>query len=249
MIKDYGTISLGASERFCRIATRIQERLIQLPLISTDEVNEFDRELSAWKDSLHMFLAHREHCPPSLHISRAVLWWRWITTRLTLYRPSLLIMALRQRSWGQANTREAIHARKCIEVAKEGVDLIVSDWSLNQVLCWNSAWNLFQVALVLVLGLMSDRQEADKLNCHAYICRAIDLFARMESMDPGCIRSRRLLQGLLDNAKDVESSISFSDSDTLDLSILDYLDADLLGEDVDWLGYFCNDGCETNVNS
>jgi hypothetical protein len=151
-------------------------------------------------------------------------------------------MALGQKPWGQANISEAIHARKCLEIAKEGVELIALDWSSNQVLCWNSAWNLFQVSLVLVLGLMSDKQEAEKVDCNGHICRAIELFARMESLDPGCIRSRRLLQGLLDNAKDTEPRISFSDSDTLDLSILDYLDTDLLGEDVDWLEYFCNEG-------
>ncbi|KAJ4248467.1 hypothetical protein NW762_012804 [Fusarium torreyae] len=96
---DYETISLAASEQFCRIATRIQERLIRLPLTSQDEVSELDRELLAWKGSLHMILAHREQCPPTLNIARAVLWWRYITTRLTLYRPSLLITALGRKPW------------------------------------------------------------------------------------------------------------------------------------------------------
>ncbi|KAH7209882.1 hypothetical protein DER44DRAFT_839580 [Fusarium oxysporum] len=194
---DYGTISLAASERFCRIATRVQQRLTQLPLISPEEVDEFDRELIAWKDSLHMFLAHREQCPPCVNTARAILWWRWITTRLTLYRPGLLITALRQKPWGQEATREAIDARKCIQVAKEGVDLMTLDWVSNQFLCWNSAWNLFQVSLVLVLGLMSDKQEADKLECYGSLCQAIELFAQMEPLDPGCTRSRKLLQDLV----------------------------------------------------
>ncbi|RGP80679.1 beta-mannosidase [Fusarium longipes] len=238
---DYGTISLAASERFCRIATGIQERLIQLPLISSDEINAFDRDLRDWKDSLHAFLTHREQCPPSLNIARTVLHWRWITTRLTLYRPSLLTMALHQKPWGQTSTAEAIHARTCLEIAKEGVQIIELDWSSNQVLCWNSAWNLFQVSLVLILGLMSDKQEAEKVDCNEHISRAIELFARMEPIDPGCVRSRKLLQGLVDNIKDAEPSVSFSDSNTLDLSLLDYLDTDMLGEEVDWLEYFCQE--------
>ncbi|KAF5608212.1 lactose regulatory [Fusarium subglutinans] len=234
---DYGTISLAASERFCRIATRVQQRLARLPLISPDEVDEFDRELIAWKDSLHMFLAHREQCPPSVNTARAILWWRWITTRLTLYRPGLLITALRHRPWGQENTREATHTRKCIQVAKEGVDLMVLDWASNQFLCWNSAWNLFQVSLVLVLGLISDKEAADKLDCYAYVCQAIELFAQMEPIDAGCTRSRKLLQGLLDNTKGFETNDASSISDGFDFSIFDYLGTDTIWEDTDWLGY------------
>ncbi|KAG4274547.1 hypothetical protein FPRO04_09214 [Fusarium proliferatum] len=234
---DYGTISLAASEKFCRIATRVQQRHARLPLISPDEVDEFDRELIVWKDSLHMFLAHREQCPPSVNTARAILWWRWITTRLTLYRPSLLITALRQKPWGQENTREAAHARKCIQVAKEGVDLMVLDWVPNQFLCWNSAWNVFQVALVLVLGLISDKQEADKLECYGSLCQAIELFSQMEPLDAGCTRSRKLLQGLLDNTKGAEENSASPLPEGLDSFILDYLGTDLVWEDMDWLGY------------
>ncbi|KAF5557196.1 lactose regulatory [Fusarium phyllophilum] len=234
---DYGTISLAASERFCRIATRVQQRLARLPLISPNEVDEFDRELIAWKDSLHMFLGHREQCPPSINTARAILWWRWITTRLTLYRPGLLITALRQKPWGQENTREAAHARRCTQIAKEGVDLMALDWVSNQFLCWNSAWNLFQVSLVLVLGLMSDKQEADKLDCYGSLCQAIELFALMEPLDAGCTRSRKLLQGLLDNTKGAEENTTLPTPEGLDSFILDYLGTDLVWEDVDWLGY------------
>ncbi|KAG5775996.1 hypothetical protein H9Q73_010338 [Fusarium xylarioides] len=234
---DYGTISLAASERFCRIATRVQQRLARLPLISPDEIDEFDHELIAWKDSLHMFLGHREQCPPSINTARAILWWRWITTRLTLYRPGLLITALRQKPWGQENTREAAHARKCVQIAKEGVDLMALDWVSNQFLCWNSAWNLFQVSLVLVLGLMSDKQEAGNLKCYDSVCQAIELFALMEPLDAGCTRSRKLLQGLLDNTKGAEENTAFPTPEGLDNFILDYLGTDLVWEDVDWLGY------------
>ncbi|KAF4965149.1 hypothetical protein FSARC_7016 [Fusarium sarcochroum] len=217
-----------------------EDRLIQLPLISPDEVNEFDNDLLAWKDSLHMFLAHREQCPPNLNIARAILWWRWITTRLTLYRPGLLVTVLRRKPWDEVKDEERIHARKCIEIAKEGVDLMSLDWSPNQIICWNSAWNLFQMTLVLVLGLMSDKQEAEEGHYDEYICRAIELFARMEPMDPGCIRSRKLLQVLFDNAKNVEPGLTPHDADSLDTSILDSLDMDLLGEHTDWMAYFCN---------
>ncbi|KAF4959552.1 hypothetical protein FGADI_1619 [Fusarium gaditjirri] len=235
---DHGTISLAASERFCRIATRVQQRLARLPLISPDEVDEFDGELVGWKDSLHAFLAHRDQCPPNINIARATLWWKWITTRLTLYRPALLITALLQKPWGQETTREAAHARKCIQIAKEGVDLMTLDWVPNQFVCWNSAWNLFQVSLVLVLGLMSDKVEADKLECRGSLCRAIELFAQMEPLDSGCTRSRKLLRGLLDSTQGVEINNASSVSDTLDLSIFDYLSTDLIWEDMDWLGYF-----------
>jgi hypothetical protein len=232
-MQDYATISLACSEQFCRIAARIQERLIQLPLINLDEVNEFDRDLLTWKHSWNKFITNREQ--DYVNTSRAILGWRLVTTRLTLYRPLLLVTAIRRKPWHELNSNERTSLRKCLEIAIEGVDLMSSEWSPNQVICWNIAWNLFQTTLVLILCMISDRAEAEERGCSEYIARAINLFSQMESLDAGCTRSRKLIQLLFDNARDLEpEALACRDGDWTQ-SALDLLDFDLLGEDVDWL--------------
>ncbi|KAM0203929.1 hypothetical protein ACHAQI_010265 [Fusarium lateritium] len=233
---DYATISLACSEQFCRIAARIQERLIQLPLMNLDEVNEFDHELLTWKQSWHEFMTNREY--GSVNTARVTLGWRLVTTRLTLYRPLLLVTAIRRRSWHDLSTNERTSLRKCLEIATEGIDLMSSQWTPNQVICWNIAWNLFQTTLVLILCMMSDRAEAEEHGCSEHILRAINLFGQMESLDPGCTRSRKLIQLLFDNARDLEmEALACSDGDWSQ-SALDLLDFDLLGEDLDWSAAF-----------
>ncbi|KAF5664344.1 lactose regulatory lac9 [Fusarium heterosporum] len=219
---DHGMISLAASESFCRIAARIQERLIQLPIISLEEAKEFDRDLLGWKDSLHAFLAHKEQCPSNLHIARATMWWRYITTRLILYRPTLLITAVRRKPWDGLSTNERTALRNCVEIAIEGIDMMSIEWSPNQVICWNIAWNLFQVALVLVLCMMSHEDLAKEYKCNA-----------------GCTRSRKILQLLFDNARDLEAETTSHEGHIMSHLALDSLNFDLLGEDIDWLAEFC----------
>ncbi|GKU03581.1 lactose regulatory protein lac9 [Fusarium langsethiae] len=236
---DFEIISLTASEDFCRIAARIQERLIQLPLITLDEVEDLDRDLTSWKNSLHTFLAHREQCPSSLKTARAIMWWRYITTRLTLYRPALLVAAIRQRQWDELSTNEKASLRTCLETAIAGIDMMSMEWSPNQFICWNIAWNLFQVTLVVILFMMSYKDLAEEYNCSEYVIHAIELFGQMEPLDAGCTRSRKLIQLLFNNARDLESETFLREEAVGSQSLLDTLDFDLLGEDVDWVMEFC----------
>ncbi|KAM0240812.1 hypothetical protein ACHAP5_007847 [Fusarium lateritium] len=233
---DYATVSLACSEQFCRIAARIQERLIQLPLMNLDEVNEYDQELLAWGQSWHDFMTHQEY--GSVNTARVTLGWRLVTTRLTLYRPLLLVTAIRRKSWHDLSTNERTSLRNCLEIATEGIDLMSDQWSPNQAICWNIAWNLFQTTLVLILCMMSDRAEAEEHGCSEHILRAIKLFGQMESLDPGCTRSRKLVQLLFDNARDLETEALACSEGDWSQSALDLLDFDLLEEDVDWSAAF-----------
>ncbi|KAJ3541083.1 hypothetical protein NM208_g4772 [Fusarium decemcellulare] len=232
---DYGNISLSASERFCKIATRIQGRLVHPPLIREDEVRVFDRELSAWQKSLHPFLASRQQCPPNLRIARGLLWSRFMTTRLTLYRPSFLNAALRQKLAGP-NTKSKLVC-KCVEAARDTVDVIDLDWFPNQLLSWNSAWHLFQAALVLILAFVLDREWAREQRCGEYLSKVLELFARVEHSSPGGTKSKELLELLyrtVDNADDMKYTEEVDTS-----SVLDFLDMDLVGDDYDWVALFC----------
>lgn len=159
--QDYETIWLTANEQFCKITTRLQERLVQMPLITADEIHGFDQELLKWKGSLHVFLSAAQHCPPPLRVARAMLWCRFMTTRLTLYRPYLLSVAVHRKQWSDATQQRVALVAKCLAIARCGVDTIVPDWFPTHMLCWNHAWHLFQITLVLILAVASDTTWAE----------------------------------------------------------------------------------------
>ncbi|KAL2862479.1 fungal specific transcription factor domain-containing protein [Aspergillus lucknowensis] len=239
---DYGTISLAASEQFCKIATRIQERLVQVPLITPDEIAEFDRELLEFQSSLHMFLANRDHCPPNLRVARSLLRCRFITTRLTLYRPYLLSTALHRKSWAdtsQQGQTANTPAWKCVQIAREALDVISLDWFPNHIIAWNHAWHLFQVSLVLVLAAVSDRTGVEQGRCDEDITKALVLLTQMEPFNAGAMRGRRIIRILYDNIRNPQESDAV-DFDAVGSSVLDFLDLDLLGNDTDWLGLLCD---------
>ncbi|KAF4974685.1 hypothetical protein FZEAL_8443 [Fusarium zealandicum] len=235
---DHGSISLAASEQFCKIATRIQGRLVQLPLISESEVLAFDRELLEWQSSVHIFFASRRQCPPNLRIARGLIWSRFMTTRLTLYRPALLNAALRQKSKGEASASKPALICKCIEAAQDTVDALALDWFPNQLLSWNSAWHLFQATLVLILAFILDRQWARQQRCGDCIGRALQLFAQVEHSSPGGTRSRELLEALYRAVDGIDYVDTGTRPDETNTSALDWLDMDLLGDDDDWVAFF-----------
>ncbi|OKO96578.1 hypothetical protein PENSUB_10753 [Penicillium subrubescens] len=236
---DYGTISLTANEQFCKIATRIQERLVEMPLITSDEIHDFDTELLKWKGSLHVFLSDAQHCPPPLRVARAMLFCRFMTTRLTLYRPYLLSAAIHRKQWSAATQQGGALVSKCLEIARDGVDTIASDWFPNHMLCWNHAWHLFQIALVLILAAVSDTNGAEGERCNEYILKSLDILAQMEPFDAGATRGRRVIQLLRDNIRNREDSIPMVDFDVSNGLVLDLLDEEMMGGDAEWVNFLC----------
>lgn len=136
-----------------------------------------------------MFLADAQHCPPPLRVARAMLLCRFMTTRLTLYRPYLLSAAIHRKQWSHATQQGGALVAKCLEIARDGVDTIASDWFPNHMLCWNHAWHPFQISLVLILAAVSDTSGAESELCNEYITKSVDLLAQMEPFDTGATRA------------------------------------------------------------
>jgi hypothetical protein len=237
--QDYGTISLTANEQFCKIATRIQERLVETPLITSNEIQDFDEELLKWKGSLHVFLSDAQHCPPHLRVARAVLLCRFMTTRLILYRPYLLSAAIHQKPWSNAPQQGGALVVKCLEIARAGVDTIGSDWFPNHMLCWNHAWHLFQISLVLILALASDANGAESALCTEYITKSMDLLAQMEPFDAGATRGRLVIQLLHENIRHRDDSMANINLDASSSLVLDLLDEEMMGTDAEWVNFLC----------
>jgi hypothetical protein len=118
--------------------------------------------------------------------------------------------------------------------------MISQDWFPNHLLTWNDAWHLFQICLVLVLALVSDRVGAERELCEEYINKSLELFSRMGPYDAGAIRSGWRIEILYCNIRDQDSVDPVASLDAVGSSVLDFLDFDMPEGDADWLGYLFN---------
>lgn len=209
-----------------------------MPLISPEGIIELDNELLAWRDSLPPFLANREQCPPGMRVARGLLWCRFTTTRLTLYRPCLLSAALGRRRWSDIALLERDLILKCVEIAREGIDIITLDWLPNQIFSWNGTWHLFQIALVLILALVSDRESAEGERCSEYVNKALHTFAQMEPFCAGGTRSREVIRVLFSAVGDQDGIDRAESFDILAALETDVQDIDLVWDDEDWFALF-----------
>lgn len=180
-----------------------------------------------------------------MRVARGLLWCRFMTTRLTLYRPCLLSAALGRRRWSDIKELERDLILKCTEIARDGIDIIALDWFPNQVLSWNSTWHLFQIALVLILALVSDREGAEKERCSEYVRKALEMFARMEPLIAGATRSREVIQVLFSAVEDqdgvdgADGILGAGDDRWVErLLDTDVQDIELVWDDEDWFALF-----------
>jgi hypothetical protein len=204
--------------------------------MTKDEILRFDEELMEWRGSLHTFLDKQDNCPPALRVVRGWLWSRFLTTRLTLYRPCLLQAALRQSLEPDSPGYDRNLVTKCVEVARDTVDTLTLDWIPNQLVSWNASWHLFQAALVLVLALALDIDWARENSCHESVQKALDLFSCIEHASPGGSYSREMIRHLyLVAERNGPESINEKHIEITSTFTLDLLDADLMGQDGDWL--------------
>ena len=134
---------------FCKIATRIQDRLAEAPLLPYDETVRFDAELRAWRAALPPLFRPDNHCPVRARLPRAVMSWRYHNLRLVLHRPLLLNHALRSSLDQPAPlARDGAHlVTACRAIAAENIADIRAQWTKAQMSGWNAVWMLFQACM------------------------------------------------------------------------------------------------------
>lgn len=107
------------------------------------------------------------------------------------------------------------------------------------MLCWNHAWHLFQISLVLILALASDANGAESALCTEYITKSMDLLAQMEPFDAGATRGRLVIQLLHENIRYRDDSMANINLDASSSLVLDLLDEEMMGTDAEWVNFLC----------
>ena len=171
---------------FCKIATRIQDRLSEQPLLPYEETARFDAELRHWHDSLPPLLQTSRKCPPSTETPRAIMNWRYHNLRMVLHRPLLLNNALRSSldSNDAKSEEEAQCVSTCRSIAQQTIEDIRLQWRAAQMSGWNAVWLLFQACMAPLVTIFAEfnRGNLDQVrDAQTQIEAAIMLLAKMSA--------------------------------------------------------------------
>ena len=185
---------IHASE-FCKIATRIQDRLVECPLLTPSETSTYDADIVQWHDELPSLLASTtEACPDFLQRVRLVMKWRFQNIRLVLHRPFLLNTALRHCPFANLSAEEKVAVGKCRIIAAKTIEDISSECLPDLISGWNAVWFIFQACMVPLVSLFSDSslpEEAEKWKTSIEI--ALEFFERMK---PWSIAAKRSMDAV-----------------------------------------------------
>lgn len=183
-----------ASE-FCVLATRIQDRLVESPLLSNAETAGYDAEVIRWHDELPPILSNTtESCPDFMRRVRLIMKWRFQNLRIVLHRPALLVAALRRCPFSSLSAEEKVSVGKCRIVAARTIEDISNECLPDLISGWNAVWFTFQACMVPLVSLFSDTsmpEETEKW------CTSIEIaLAFLARSKPWSIAAKRSLDAV-----------------------------------------------------
>lgn len=124
---------------FCKIATKIQDKLSAVSLIPFDEVVQLDSALVQWWEDLPSMLTKdpSESIPSFLRVPRLVMKWRYQNLRIILHRPYLLSFALRKIPYDNLTAEEKVAVGKCRIIASKTIEDISNECKQDVISAWN----------------------------------------------------------------------------------------------------------------
>jgi hypothetical protein len=156
-IEQLKILPLIHSSVFCAITTRIQDRLVESPLLSPSETATYDAQLLKWYEELPSILSNPEEpCPEFLRRMRLIMKWRLQNIRIILHRPYLLTTALRRCTWSTLSAEDKAAVGKCRIVALKTIDEISQECMPDLLSGWNGVWFCFQACMIPLVSLFSD---------------------------------------------------------------------------------------------
>lgn len=163
---------------FCKIGTAVQDRLARLPLISSEEILEFDGQVQQWHATLPAILKRSDYCPHGLLTARGLMNMRYQNLRLILYKPRLLTTTVRKVLPENLLPEEKRIVDECRHITSDIVADIAKDWFPIQLCVRNSAWFLFNACMVPLLSLFSHPNHEDVIKWQHDIEVSLGLFEK-----------------------------------------------------------------------
>lgn len=184
-------LPLTHASTFCAIATRIQDRLVESPLLQHAETASYDAQILKWYEELPSVLSSDdEQCPEFLHRVRLVMKWRFQNIRIVLHRPVVLTTALRRCTFASLSIEERTAVEKCRTIAGITIEEISRDCMPDLISGWNAVWFCFQACMVPLVSLFSDTSQPEEIEkWQASIETALAFFSRIKDWSIAAKRS------------------------------------------------------------
>lgn len=184
-------LPLTHASTFCAIATKIQDRLVESPLLPHAETAAYDAQILKWHEELPSILSNQEEpCPEFLQRVRFIMKWRFHNIRIVLHRPVLLTTALRRCDWASLTADEKIAVEKCRTMASITIEEISRDCMPDLISGWNAVWFCFQACMVPLVSLFSDASQPEEVEkWKASIETALAFFDRVRDWSIAAKRS------------------------------------------------------------
>ncbi|KAF2199375.1 hypothetical protein GQ43DRAFT_376408 [Delitschia confertaspora ATCC 74209] len=197
-IEQLKILPLVHASEFCKLATKIQDRLVETPLLSLAETSAYDAEIVRWHEELPSILSDvNESCPDFLSRVRFIMKWRFQNIRVVLHRPVLLSMALRRCPFMGLGAEEKLAVSKCRIIAAKTIEDISTECLPDLISGWNAVWFTFQATMVPLVSLFSDAsmpEETEKW-CKS-VEMALDFFERVQKWSIAARRSKDAVEKL-----------------------------------------------------
>ncbi|KAF2492397.1 hypothetical protein BU16DRAFT_467868 [Lophium mytilinum] len=202
-IEQLKVLPLIHASEFCKIGTRIQDRLVEQPLLKFEELAQFDADLVRWHDDLPSILANTEEpCPDFLKRVRLVMKWRLQNIRIVLHRPVLLSTALRRAPFVALSAEEKVAVGKCRLIAAKTIEDMAAECDNDLISGWNACWFAFQASMVPLVSLFSDASNPDDIDkWRASVETVLAFFARIMPYSIAARRSADAVSKLYDAYK------------------------------------------------
>ncbi|KAI9735800.1 MAG: hypothetical protein M1834_001264 [Cirrosporium novae-zelandiae] len=197
---------------FCNIATKIQDRMAEQPLLPFDEISRFDDELISWHKGLPPLLQTNESCPERVRTPRAVMSWRYYNLRMLIHRPVLLNDALRSSLPNHPPLSPHLPpspddlkiVTRCRTIASDNISNIEALWSRSQISGWNGVWLLFQASTVPLVTLFAETNRGNEKEVRKAITqteRVVELLDSMGEWSIAAKKSKAFVERLLEGAR------------------------------------------------
>ncbi|KAJ5743810.1 hypothetical protein N7533_008680 [Penicillium manginii] len=158
---------MRAQVSFHMVTSEIYSRMISTSFPSASELIEADdRLISHWLSSLPPHFQEDATQNVTFRLCHSILRWRYRNFRTLMYRPILIRRVMSRRgqistSGEESNHHEDISIERCLQAARESVQLISTYWlneSKNTMTCWYGLYFLFQAVLIPIYCLRNDPQ-------------------------------------------------------------------------------------------
>lgn len=244
-----GTV-LRFSAELAKLRSKLEYRLAQFSRMTAKEVLAIEVQLQAWERTCPQILKFGNACPKRIKISRDLLQYRYLATRIILCRPHLLRLIEDRTASSMFGSDDWRVVGICQEAAACTINAASANPGRHRIAAWHCSWYLFQACMVplLLMTLSGGNQNPQHFspNCVAAwienLETALQTFKEIEPYKRASDRYGSVIESLYKGVmadgtleKEERSLVGTGDSPEIGAANLDRHDMSPMDVFQDWL--------------